>query len=77
MAHRGWLTVFQLPPYAPDLNPVEGIWSALRRTVSANRAFADRDGLLTAVRWGPRQLQYHPDVLDSSLTSPGLQREPP
>ncbi|MFC5958879.1 transposase [Streptomyces pratens] len=23
-----WLTVFQLPTYAPDLNPQEGIWSA-------------------------------------------------
>ncbi|MFI7536486.1 helix-turn-helix domain-containing protein [Streptosporangium sp. NPDC049376] len=22
-----WLRVFQLPSYAPDLNPVEGVWS--------------------------------------------------
>jgi putative transposase len=22
-----WLTVYQLPPYAPELNPVEGVWS--------------------------------------------------
>ena len=21
------LTVYQLPPYAPELNPVEGVWS--------------------------------------------------
>ncbi|MFJ4895976.1 transposase [Streptomyces sp. NPDC088788] len=35
---RGWLTVFQPPPYAPDLNPVEGIWSVLPRTTTANRA---------------------------------------
>ena len=27
IADRGWPTVFQLMPYAPDLNPVEGIRS--------------------------------------------------
>ncbi len=26
---RDWLTIHYLPPYAPDLNPVEGIWSLL------------------------------------------------
>jgi hypothetical protein len=41
IAERDWLTVHQLPPYAPDLNPVEGIWSVLRRTATVNRAFAD------------------------------------
>lgn len=25
IAERDWLTVYQLPPYAPDLNPVEGL----------------------------------------------------
>ncbi|CAM5295787.1 hypothetical protein GCM10010329_80320 [Streptomyces spiroverticillatus] len=30
IADRDWLTVVLLPPYAPDLNPVEGIWSVLR-----------------------------------------------
>ncbi|MFE2179233.1 transposase [Streptomyces sp. NPDC059455] len=77
IADRDWLTLFQLPPYAPDLNPVEGIWSVLRRTVVANRAFADPDDLITAVRRGLRQLQYRPDVLDGCLTGTGLQREPP
>ncbi|WP_440072702.1 transposase [Streptosporangium sp. OZ121] len=24
---RPWLTVFQLPAYAPELNPAEGVWS--------------------------------------------------
>ena len=23
---QAWLRVFRLPAYAPDLNPVEGIW---------------------------------------------------
>ncbi|WP_435608518.1 transposase [Streptomyces sp. C10-9-1] len=28
---RDWLTIYYLPRYAPDLNPVEGVWSLLRR----------------------------------------------
>lgn len=50
IAERDWLTVYQLPPYAPDRNPAEGIWSALRRTTTANRAFTDPHDLITAVR---------------------------
>ncbi|MFF1594974.1 transposase [Streptomyces sp. NPDC058286] len=26
---RFWLTVYQLAPYSPEFNPVEGIWSHL------------------------------------------------
>jgi hypothetical protein len=31
IAARDWLTVFQLPAYAPELNPVEPVWSVLKR----------------------------------------------
>ncbi|WP_436848182.1 transposase [Streptomyces collinus] len=77
IAERDWLTVYQLPPYAPDLNPVEGIWSVLRRTTTANRAFADPHDLITAVRRGLRQLKYRHDVLDGCLTGTGLVPTPP
>jgi transposase len=77
IAERDWLTVYQLPPCAPDLNPVEGIWSVLRRTTTANRAFSDPEDLITAVRRGLRQLQYRHDVLDGCLTRTGLVLAPP
>lgn len=77
IADRDRLIVLQLPPYAPDLNPVEGIWSVLRRTSTANRAFADPHDLITAVRRGLRQLQYRHDVLDGCLTGTGLVPTPP
>ncbi len=38
IAGRDWLTVYQLPSYAPALNPVEGIWSLLRRGWLSNTA---------------------------------------
>jgi transposase len=34
-----WITCYFLPAYAPDLNPVEGIWSLLRRGSQVNTAF--------------------------------------
>ena len=34
VAARDWLTVFQLPPYASELNPVEPVWSNLKRSLA-------------------------------------------
>jgi transposase len=41
IAARSWLTVFQLPPYAPELNPVEGV-SSLKRSLAACLTLARR-----------------------------------
>ncbi|WP_159047399.1 IS630 family transposase [Streptomyces sp. XY332] len=67
-----WLTVYHLPPYAPDLNPVEGIWSVLRRTSQANTAFTDPDHLIRRLRHSLRQIQYRSDIIDGCLTATGL-----
>src|SRR5256714_436626 len=67
IAEHDWLTVYQLPAYAPDLNPVEGIWSLIRRGPLANAAFTDPDHLIATVRRGLREIQYR-----SWLTSDAL-----
>ena len=72
---HAWLTVYQLPPYSPDLNPVEGIWSLLRRKL-ANTAFADPDHLIAAVRRALREIQYQPRLIDGMLTETGLVLRP-
>lgn len=41
-----------LSPYAPDLNPVEGAWSVLKRGGLANLAVASLAHLLGTVRRG-------------------------
>jgi transposase len=33
---RSWLRVERLPGYAPELNPVEGVWGNVKRTELAN-----------------------------------------
>ncbi|MCC3773813.1 IS630 family transposase [Streptomyces sp. UNOB3_S3] len=67
-----WLTIVHLPTYAPDLNPVEGVWSLLRRGPLANTAFTDADHLTRTLRHGLRQIQYRPDLIDGCLTETGL-----
>ncbi len=70
-ANQDWLTVFQLPSYAPDLNPQEGIWSLVKRTIG-NLAAADLDQLARAVRRGLKKIQYRPHLIDACLTTTGL-----
>lgn len=42
--NKEWLRVFQLPSYAPELNPAEGVWSLLKRSL-ADFAAADLNHL--------------------------------
>jgi transposase len=35
IAARYWLAVFRLPAYAPGLNPVEPVWSSLKRSLAS------------------------------------------
>ncbi|WP_406132239.1 transposase [Streptomyces sp. NBC_00989] len=71
-AAHDWLTIVQLPSYAPDLNPVEGIWSLLRRGPLANTAFTDDEHLERTLRRGLRHIQLRPDLIDGCLAGTGL-----
>ncbi|MBO3748201.1 transposase, partial [Streptosporangiaceae bacterium NEAU-GS5] len=68
---RPWLTVFYLPPYAPDLNPVEIVWSHLKRSL-ANLAACTLDELATLIRTRLRRMQYRPALLDAFVAHTGL-----
>jgi len=74
-AARPWLRVFQLPSYAPDLNPVEGIWSVLKRGALANQAAASYARLLQVIRHGLQKIQRRPGLLDGCLAGTGLTLE--
>ena len=71
IAGRPWLTVFQLPPYAPELNPVEPVWSNLKRSL-ANLVKQDIGQLTALVKTRLRQMQYRPDLLSGFLAKPHL-----
>ena len=74
-AARDWLTIFQLPPYAHELNPVELVWSQLKRSL-ANFAKRNLAQLTALVKTRLRRMQYRPSLLDGFLASTGLDLTP-
>ncbi|MFF4653322.1 transposase [Streptomyces sp. NPDC001380] len=74
--NKEWLTVFQLPSYAPELNPQGGIWSQLKSSL-ANLAATNLDHLTRVVKRKLKKIQYRPDRIDGCLAGTGLKIEPP
>ncbi|WP_455753528.1 IS630 family transposase [Streptomyces lavendulae] len=75
-AEHDWLTTIRLPAYAPDLNPVEAVWSLVRRAM-ANTAFATPDDLDRILRRELRRIQIRPHLIDGCLTATSLAINPP
>ncbi|MER6549679.1 IS630 family transposase [Streptomyces sp. NPDC001250] len=75
IAERAWLTVVLLPAHAPDLNPVEGVWSHVKRSL-ANLAALTVDALEKLIRNRLKRLQYRPVVLDGFVAETGLTFDP-
>ncbi|MFG3399150.1 transposase [Streptomyces parvus] len=75
-ASRDWLTIYYLPSYAPDLNPVEGIWSLLRRGWLSNVAVSTPEHLVQRIRHGLRHIQYRSHLIDGCLAETGLTIRP-
>jgi transposase len=47
--HSDRLTVYQLPPYSPDLNPIEGLWKKIKKDATNLRYFRLFAHLITKV----------------------------
>ena len=77
-ANARWLTVVQMPAYAPELNPVEGAWSAMKSGLG-NLAASSLDQLAEAVRSRLRCIQRQPGLINGLLGQTGLtlESEPP
>ncbi len=75
LAARPWLTVFRLPPYAHELNPVEPVWSHLKRSL-ANLTKHTLTELTALVKTRLRRMQYRPGLLLGFLAGTGLEFEP-
>ncbi|MGX1976920.1 IS630 family transposase [Streptomyces kronopolitis] len=76
VAERAWLTVFLLPAYSPDLNPVEWVWAHVKRSL-ANLAVMALNRLETLVRNRLKRLQYLPHILDGFIAGTGLALDSP
>ena len=75
IAARDWLTVFRLPSYASELNPVEPVWSNLKRSL-ANLTKHSISQLTALVKTRLRRMQYRPGLLEGFLAKTGLDLAP-
>ena len=75
IAARAWLRVYRLPPYAHELNPVEPVWSHLKRSL-ANLTKHDLAELTALVKTRLKRMQYRPRLLAGFLASTGLDLSP-
>jgi hypothetical protein len=72
IAARPWLTVVRLPPYAHELNPVEPVWSHLKRSL-ANLSKHSIAELTALVKTRLKRMQYRPGLLVGFLAGTELE----
>lgn len=59
------ITLLTLPPYSPELNPIENVWQYLRQNFLSNRVFDDYDAILDACCKAWKAFIALPDVVRS------------
>jgi transposase len=65
------LQLEQLPGYAPDLNPDEGIWNLLKRVELRNRCFADLRHLHLELQRATGRLRHKPHLIRGCIRQAG------
>lgn len=71
-SQRDWLQVERLPGYAPDLNPVEGLWGNIKSQELANQSAENLDEVADAVKAGFKRVQTYRQLAFGFLEQTGL-----
>jgi transposase len=71
-SQRRWLVVERLPGYAPDLNPVEGLWGNVKGTELANLCADTIEETAQAATAGIERVRSEPDLALAFLAKCGL-----
>jgi hypothetical protein len=69
---RHWLVVERLPAYAPELNPVEGLWSSLKAVELANLCGPTLAEVIAQAHKGVDRVRRAPHLAYSFLRHAGL-----
>jgi transposase len=69
---RSWLVVERLPAYAPELNPVEGLWSSLKAVELANLTSPTLARVILQAQLGIERVRRTPHLPYSFLRRTGL-----
>ena len=59
------ITLLPLPPYAPELNPIENVWQYLRQNFLSNRVFDNYEAIVEACCQAWRAFIALPNVVRS------------
>jgi hypothetical protein len=73
-AHAERLSVYQLPSYSPDYNPIEHLWKNMKKRTTHNRYFPEFTDLCLSVDEGLAHFQAHPEEV-RRLMGPYLEQE--
>jgi transposase len=71
-SQRHWLVVERLPAYAPDLNPVEGLWSSLKAVELANLTCPTLAKVIDQAHLGIERVRQKPHLAYGFLRHTGL-----
>ncbi|MEU3777440.1 transposase [Streptomyces sp. NPDC032472] len=76
-AEQDWLTLERLPAYAPELNPVQLLWSSIKKRELANLAGDHLADVADATEQGIHRINTNPQLPWSFLAHTGLTIHPP
>ncbi len=65
--HRDRLTVYQLPGYSPDYNPIEHLWKNLKKRSTHLRYFPSFEDLIASVEEGLAFYHAHPEAVKAAI----------
>ena len=66
------ICLLKLPPYAPELNPIEHVWDELREKFFHNRVFRSLDALESHLASALRTLELDPNTVGSIVSWPWI-----
>ncbi len=70
------ISLLHLPPYSPELNPVENVWQFLRQNQLSNRVFDSYDAIVDACSHAWNALSGEPGRIRSITTRPWARVNP-
>jgi hypothetical protein len=68
------VSLIRLPPYSPELNPIENLWHYLRSHYWSNRVYEDWEALRDAAVAGMVAVGTEPERIKSVCSAPYLAR---
>jgi transposase len=66
-AHQDRITVYQLPSYSPDYNPIEFLWKNVKREATHNQYFPEFELLTQSVDQALAYYATHPDEVKNLM----------